>query len=352
MPLVHRPFSNHSCAASHPNLIANAQLFLSLAIGDSTRQSYSSGVKSYLKFIDATGISPAFPASIETLCLWISFLAAPPRQLKLGTCKVYLSAIINQHIERGFSSPLDNAPPMLQRILIGIKRWSAHNEQDIQIKRKLPITTSMLRAMSPLLDRSKRGDALVLAMMWVATTAMLRISEFTTDNKNNDRLLCMNQLSFITHDNKITDALNLHHGATDNIKHAILHLKQSKTDPFRKGMNIIIAATETIRALSTYISHCTRQRLNPHSPLFSSSTGQPVGRYWFMKQVSTLLTATGYDTSQYTSHSFRKGGAVSLQHSGVEDSIIRSLGRWKSDAYHLYLRDPVQETIINAATRI
>lgn len=352
MPLFHRPFANHSCAALHPNLIANAQLFLSLAIGESTRQSYSSGVKSYFKFIDTMKISPAFPASIETLCLWISCLAAPPRQLKIGTCKVYLSAIINQHVERGFSNPLENAPPMLQRIFTGIKRWAAHHQQDSNSKHKLPITTSMLRRMAPLLDYSKRGDALVLAMMWVATTAMLRISEFTTDDKDDDRLLCINQLSFVKEDNSITDALSICHFTTCKIKHAILHLKQSKTDPFRKGMDIIVAASETIHALRVYLSHSTHQQLNPRSPLFSSASGQPVRRHWFMRQITTLLAATGYETSQYSSHSFRKGGAVSLQRSGVEDSIIRNLGRWRSDAFHVYLRDPVEETIIDAATRI
>ena len=126
MPQQHRPFSHHAAAASHPSIVANARLFLSLAIGESTRQAYTSGVRSYIRFIDSLHLRPAFPASIETLCLWVSSLASPPHRLKSGTCKVYLAGVINQHIEQGFRSPLDNAPPMLDRIFTvskDIRRW-------------------------------------------------------------------------------------------------------------------------------------------------------------------------------------------------------------------------------------
>ena len=142
MPAKHRPFASHPAATQHPHIIENAQILLGMAIGESTRQSYSSGVNSYIKFVDSIAISPAFPASIETLCLWISSLAMAPNYLKLGTCKVYLTAVINQHIERGFNSPLENAPPMLDRLFAGIKRLSAYTDDINNSKEpKLPITT-------------------------------------------------------------------------------------------------------------------------------------------------------------------------------------------------------------------
>lgn len=298
-------------------------------------------------------ISPAFPASIETLCLWISSIAAAPYHLKIGTCKVYISGVINAHIERGFNNPLENAPPMLDRILTGIKRYAAHQHNNIDRshnKPKLPITTAMLRSFASLLDDQHRSDALVLAMMWVATTGMLRISEFTVDNKDNDHLLSLSQLSFRMINDTTMNALSIDN--TENIKHAVLHLHASKTDPFRLGVEIIIASKETINALCSYLAHIKQRPVQLHSPLFSFKNGEPVNRNWFMKQITTLLTKTGYNYQHYSSHSFRKGGAVSLQQSGIEDSIIRKLGRWKSDAYHLYLRHPANESIINASARI
>lgn len=164
MPPQHRPFANHSCATHHPHLIQNAQMFLALAIGQSTRQSYLSGVNSYIRFVDNMGITPAFPASVETLCLWITAIASAPQYLKVGTCKVYLSGVIHHHIERGFNNPIDSAPPMLNMIFTGIKRWQAYRQTGNHVKPKLPITTSMLRLMTQSLKPSIRSDALVLAM--------------------------------------------------------------------------------------------------------------------------------------------------------------------------------------------
>jgi hypothetical protein len=351
MPQQHRPFANHPAATRYPHIIENAQILLGMAIGESTRTSYTSGVNSYIKFVDSIGISPAFPASIETLCLWMSSLAMAPNHLKLGTCKMYLTGVINQHIERGFNNPLDNAPPMLDRLFAGIKRLSAYNNSIRHTKKpKLPITTDMLRIISKQLDPNVRCDSLVMAMIWVATSAMLRISEFTSDHKNNDRLLSMNQLTFINENNKAIECININQ--QDKVKHAVLRLHQSKTDPFRQGMDILIAATETIQALLQYLAQTLQEKRDPRSPLFRFPDGNPVNRQWFMKQVSTLLSNAGYDSSSYSSHSFRKGGAVSLQQKGISDSIIRQMGRWKSDAFHLYLRHPTNDTILHAANQL
>lgn len=334
-----------------PSLIEDAQLFLALAIGQSTRQSYSSGVKSYIKFVDTMNIKPAFPASVETLCLWITSLAAAPHFLKVGTCKVYLSGVIHQHKERGFNNPLEKAPQMLDMIFTGIKRWSAYAQQGhSNNKPKLPITTDMLRVMSAYLNPRIRTDALVLAMAWVALVAMLRISEFTTDDKNQGHLLTMSQLSFITESDTKVDSMHI--SSKMSIRYATLRLAQSKTDPFRMGVDVVISSQEAIHALVNYLEQTSYESNSLQSPLFRYRTGEAVNRQWFMREISTLITASGYDTSNYTSHSFRKGGAVSLQQRGVSDSIIRKMGRWKSDAYHLYLRHPITETMIHAGTML
>ena len=350
MPPQHRPFANHPCAAHHPHLIQNAQLALAAAIGQSTRQSYLSGVKSYIRFVDNMGITPAFPGSLETLCLWITAIAFAPQYLKVGTCKVYLSGVIHHHIERGFNNPIESAPPMLNMIFTGIKRLQAYHQAGNQSKPKLPITTNMLRIMTQPLNPNMRSDALILAMTWVALTAMLRISEFTVDTRNQDRTLTMNQLSFTTHNNHIIDSTSTI--SETQIKHATLHLNQSKTDPFRKGMDIIIAAPEAIRAIINYLAQTTDTHTTSNTPLFRKRDGSAVTRTWFMNQVATLVESAGYKMSQYSSHSFRKGGAVSLQQRGVEDSVIRNMGRWRSGAYHLYLRYPDNSTIIQASHSI
>ena len=348
MPQQHRPFADHPCATSHPALIAQAQTFLALAIGSSTRQTYSSGLRSFIAFVDTHGIRPAFPASVQTLCLWITHLASPPAAVTLGTCKVYLSAVITRHTELGFDHPLANAPPMLSRIMTGIKRLSSHSTLP-----KLPITTALLREMQPLLNLQQRSDVLLWAMMWTATTGLLRISEFAAvarSGGDTTRILRSQQLTF--HDAgqrpfSLTEATT----ASDEMSHAILRLTASKMDPFRAGVDIVLSSPTTLHALLAYGTHLSPD-CTPSTPLFHHPDRTPTTRAWLMKRVDELLRKSGRDPRQYSSHSFRKGGAVSLQSLGVEDSLIRRLGRWKSDAFNLYVRDPSFATLIDTNARL
>ena len=41
-------------------------------------------------------------------------------------------------------------------------------------------------------------------------------------------------------------------------------------------------------------------------------------------------------------HSLRSGGAMTLHQAGVPDSTIKIIGRWKSDAFLIYLQGQVQ----------
>ena len=92
---------------------------------------------------------------------------------RLRPLQVYLAAIVDRHAETGLLNPLTDAPPILDRVLAGIKRAAAGGAQP-----KLPITTAMLRLMKPHLQLQHRRDALVWVLMWTATAGLLGISEF------------------------------------------------------------------------------------------------------------------------------------------------------------------------------
>ena len=60
-----------------------------------------------------------------------------------------------------------------------------------------------------------------------------------------------------------------------------------------------------------------------------------------MCELQRCLAYCGLDTSRYKSHSFRIGGACHAADRGYSDGQIRALGRWKSDAFKVYLRSEV-----------
>ena len=204
--------------------------------------------------------------------------------------------------------------------------------------------------MLPHLQLENRRDSLLWAMMWTATAGLLRISEFAVKSAaDTDRVLRMGHLLCFDHAGTSYSPEQLASAhPPPTIRHASLHLDASKTDPLRMGVDIVISAPRALGALTSYVSLCSTDGLVASSPLFHFPGGAPVHRSWLMSEVDRLLLLTGREPRAYSSYSFRKGGAVSMQEAQVEDSLIRRAGRWRSDAFHLYLRHPTTEALVSA----
>ncbi|KIM25366.1 hypothetical protein M408DRAFT_74522 [Serendipita vermifera MAFF 305830] len=55
-----------------------------------------------------------------------------------------------------------------------------------------------------------------------------------------------------------------------------------------------------------------------------------------MSMCNTIWSANGLP--RFTGHSFRIGGTTSLLLAGIDVEIVKSMGRWSSDAFKLYWR--------------
>ena len=75
-------------------------------------------------------------------------------------------------------------------------------------------------------------------------------------------------------------------------------------------------------------------------PLFVLEDGSYLTRQRFATMVSSTLKHAGVNDKLYTTHSFRIGAATTAKEAGVSDVHIKMLGRWKSNAYQLYVRTP------------
>jgi hypothetical protein len=62
---------------------------------------------------------------------------------------------------------------------------------------------------------------------------------------------------------------------------------------------------------------------------------------WWDNVIKLRTSKIGLDSSKYTGHSFRPGGATDLFSMGVPYPVVMDMGRWKSDAVIKYLRDSV-----------
>ena len=133
-----------------------------------------------------------------------------------------------------------------------------------------------------------------------------------------------------------------------------VHIKPSKTDPFRQGVYVYLGATRNdlgpVAAVSAYLSVQGREP----GPFFRFGSGTALTREALVKQLRSTLSQFDVDVSQYLGHSFHIGAVTTAAAVGLEDSLIKTLGRWQSTAYQLffmYVRLP-RERLASVSKRL
>ncbi len=115
-------------------------------------------------------------------------------------------------------------------------------------------------------------------------------------------------------------------------------IKASKTDPFRQGVTIHIGPTKDQLCPVTAVLAYMGERGKAPGPLFCWEDGRYLTREGFVAGVREALTAAGVEARDYAGHSFRIGAATTAARQGMQDSLIKTLGRWESAAYMRYIR--------------
>ena len=119
-----------------------------------------------------------------------------------------------------------------------------------------------------------------------------------------------------------------------------LRLQQSKTDPFHRGADVFLGRTyHDICPVSALLDYLV-QRGQDRGPLFTYSDGSSLSRQKLVSKVHSTLAMKGLDGKGFTGHSFRIGAGTTAKAKGVSDSTVKTLGRWRSDAFQLYIRLP------------
>ncbi len=272
----------------------------------------------------------AFPLSEETLCRYTAYLGQQP--LKYRTIKAYLSALRFSQIHQGLGDPFDQkSMPLLEYVLAGIKRAQAKALPPP--KPRLPITPTILAYLQGqwvTANPSHNG-----LMLWAAACTgffgFLRAGEFTVPSAG-------------AYDKDVH--LNLADLATDCHYRPTLfrvRLKQSKTDPLRQGADVFLGATNAaicpVQALYKYLE----QRGPSSGPLFKFASEAPLTRVALVDHLRQALQQSGFDATAFSGHSFRIGAATTAAKRGIEDSMIQTLGRWKSAAFLAYIKIPSEQ---------
>ena len=268
------------------------------------------------------------PLRENQLCSFVTFLAT--EKLKHRSIKTYLSAIRYLQISAGLEDPFGTAVqmPRLDYVMRGIKR--AESESGGGGRERLPITPHILHQLLGVW--APTGHLRDTKLIWAASTlcffAFLRAGELCTPSStsyDSDVHVCVQDIS-------VDD--------TQSPSVMQVRIKQSKTDPFRKGVSLAIGRTGTKLCPVAAVLDFIVARGSSPGPLFTFQDGSFLTRAKFVELVREALRRAGVDQRRYCGHSFRIGAATTAAQKGLEDCIIKTLGRWESVAYLQYVKIP------------
>lgn len=291
----------------------------------SSLPTYKRAWKLYDQFLHSTfhGVPMGLPISPPNLALFIAYLF--DNHYAPSTVKSYVSALGYSHKLSGFPDP--SQAFFIMQMLKGYSKLGA------RLDSRLPITLPILHKIIEAASRfscSRYQICQFQAMCSMAFYAFLRVGEMTSTKRHGPQPLQIHQVVKLVNDSNSIVSLKL---TFHDFKH------NYNQPPF----SIVITRAPTFCPVQLMLDYLAL-RGNKPGPLFMTLLGHPVSRTTFTEQLSLALKFCGLNPARYKGHSFRIGAASHAADRGLSDTQIRVLGRWKSNAFHRYIRIPSVST--------
>lgn len=123
--------------------------------------------------------------------------------------------------------------------------------------------------------------------------------------------------------------------------HLVMRYTVSKSKTNCHGFQLHLGCSgNPICALCVMHSFITIFPSHPSHHLFTTSAGCPLTYQLYNELLKETAARAGLDPSTISSHSLRAGAATQAAQSGFLGHEIQRLGRWRSQAYSVYMRPP------------
>ncbi|XP_040283796.1 uncharacterized protein LOC120997666 isoform X1 [Bufo bufo] len=206
---------------------------------------------------------------------------------------------------------------VVKQFLKGVKRSFR------RIDSRRPITFELLGSLVSVLEKCtfSKFEAILFKVAFVVTFfGALRVGELAAANKKSFSPL------------EVSD-INLYNNSVG------IFIKKSKTDQFAKGSWIRLAMlTESPLCPVKTVSDYFDIRPQRDGSFLIHEDGSVLTIYQFNAILKKCLVLLNLSKENYSSHSFRIGAATVAASLGLNEAVIKKIGRWESDRFKLYIR--------------
>ena len=268
------------------------------------------------------------PMNTGKVIIFVSWLLQE-RGIKSSSVESYLSGLKTLHRTEGHNPP-EIRPDLVKSILAGAKNYDNIQDRIRPKSKRLPMSMSALRVLKNELnnqDMTKSDIRMMWAVSCLAFFGSFRMGEILAEAPNSyDKVFTCLAKDVDLKDNTIR-----------------VRVKNPKED--RAGRDLIIDVFKNdgdccpVKALGKWwMSEPPREN---DKPCFRFADGANLSKRCFNNILTKCLakhvpTGTGF----YSGHSFRAGIPSMLGEMGYSDDDIRTVGRWSSNSYELYVKMP------------
>ena len=287
---------------------------------------YKTGFQCLLTFLTMSGMHfslPELPVLTEDILIYFVTHCHSHLKLRWVTIKLYLAGVRFHYLQAGRENPF-LAVDRLQYILRGIKKSQVNLS-----KPRLPIDSKILSQICCMLRKGLFSPALdktLECMCLLGFYGFLRCAEFTIRSQQSHAEFLRVKDVEICQDNSMFTLI----------------LAESKTDPFRRGTRVFYFKNDSllcpVLCMKSYLETVRREPLDSTAPLFVDSNNKPFSRDNFISYLRDILRRLGYNENSYSGHSLRIGSATQACSVGIEDNLIKTLGRWNSSCYTRFIK--------------
>lgn len=309
--------------------------FCNASLSRNTWRSYKMSLQIYLKFCRAALSPPSFPPSRRMILAFIAYLLR--KGLKANTIRVYLS---------GLSKMSFTLSGQKQDLLCEITKAAINGKLklDPKLGAKVPITPKLLKIIYSKLMKRNRVEKFTKNLMWAVCLTLFwsscRTGEILSQSEEefDTKMTLLNRnITFAT--------ISLPDSPDQSLEILQLVLESPKESRLNETVTLELFPIPNsvfcpVRAIKKYKRSLEKLfPTSPDLPFFRQISGAALshGNFnCFLRK--TLIRDVDY-TGCLSAHSFRAGRAAAMAEAGFSVEIIKSLGRWSSDAYRHYVKN-------------
>lgn len=311
-------------SSSHVGITDRMASYLTQSRADNTVKKYRSSFKYFENYCVTHGLT-ALPAQPISVAMYLTFLMDQGKSNNVISSVFYSVKWV--HSLNDYSDPTENN--IVKQLLEASKRICSK-----PVHKKDTLTTEMIQSLCSLYESSSDViDLRDLAMIILAYSGFMRINEVSN--------LHCNDIHF-------------------KEDHLLVNVRQSKTDVYRNGSEIVIAKGTTqacpYSILQRYVTHakisldsdkylfrpCFRSKNISNLVKKDKKLSYTRARECLVKKLKLVGPELDLGT-----HSLRASGATNVANaSGVSDRCLKRHGRWKTDiAKDGYVQDSLEKRL-------